>query len=549
MHPQEKWQIPEETKRVAYAVFKKGNSYLKIVEELGQLYEDKEFQILDRANCGKNAISPARLALITIFQFAEGLTDRQTAEAVRSRIDWKYALGLELTDEGFDFTVLSDWRKRLLANGEAEKLLTKMLWHLKEIDPLRARGKPRTDSTHVLGVIRKVNRLECMGETLRKALNDLATIAPDWLRDKVTDDWFDLYCVRFEQYRLPQKQSEKQELALRIGTDGHYLLNLLESTETPEYLRKIESMEILRQIWVQQYYLEGEQVQWRERKTLGMPPHKILLESPYDIEARNRTKRQVNWTGYAVHLTETCCEDTANLITNVLTTEATTFDGAMTQTIHGTLAHPDLLPSQHFVDSAYADARNFLVSSQDFNVELIAPPLPAPSWQARANQGFSLPSFSLDWQKQQATCPQGVTSVSWKERLNQAIEIRFPKDSCRACSSRSLCTKSQDNPRLLKVRPQPEHELLQHLRQQSKTDEFKATYNQRAGIEGTLSQACRAFGLRRSRYVGLAKTHLQHIAIACAINLTRLVAWFNGIPKCSSHTSRFAQLQTHSIPS
>ena len=547
MHPQEKWEIPSETKRVALAIFKKGNIYLTIAQRLGQIYEDIEFQSLFCHNKGQNAISPARLALITIFQFLEGLSDRQTAEAVRARIDWKYVLGLELTDQGFDFTVLSEWRQRLINDKKTDELLNKILIKMKELDLIKKRGKQRTDSTHILGAIRKLNRLECVGETIRKVLNDLAYFAPEWLKDKVNQDWFDLYRVRFEKYRLPKDKAKQEELAIQIGEDGYYLLNQLESPQTPKYLRQIESIEILRQVWLQQYYVEGEKVQWRQGKTLGMPPNKLLIQSPLDLEVTNRTKRQLNWTGYAVHLTETCDKNTPNLITNVETTTATTFDGKMTTVIQEHLAHKELLPNQHFVDSSYGDAHNIVTSTQDYKVELITPVVENRSWQSQTKGAFALSDFKINWQEKKAICPVGKTSISWKYRQDQgangAIEIRFSPAICRLCESRPLCTKSRKNPRMLKISPQKEFEILQKMRTEKDNTEFKELYNQRAGIEGTISQATRGFGLRRSRYIGLAKTHLQNIAIACAINLTRLMAWFKGIPKESTRTSRFASLQ------
>jgi transposase len=547
MHPQEKWSIPEDTKRIALAVFKKGNIYLKIAEQLGQLYEDKEWLDLYKHDGGQSSISPARLALITIFQFMEGLTDRQAADAVRARIDWKYVLGLELTDEGFDFTVLSEWRKRLIESQKTERLLEILLAHLKSINFLKERGKQRTDSSHVLAAIRKLNRIECVGETIRKVLNDLTLLAPEWLKHKVTQDWFDMYSLKFEKYRFPKNEVEKEELAIRIGEDGYYLLEILLAPETPKYIQKIESIEILRQVWLQQYYRQGEEVQWRDNQILGIPPNQILIQSPIDIEARNRTKRELNWTGYLVHLTETCDEDTPNLITNVETTPATTGDEKMTLVIEDHLAQKELLPQQHFVDTSYGHTRNVVTSKELYEVELIAPINQNQSWQSRNDEAFPLSSFTIDWSEKKAICPMGETSISWKQRqdksANGAIEIRFSKNTCLFCQSRSLCTKSKQNPRSLKIRPQKEFEILQQLRQQTDAPEFKKLYNQRAGIEGTISQGTRAFSLRRSRYIGLAKTHLQNIAIACAINLTRLVAWFDGIPKESNRTSHFAYLQ------
>lgn len=252
LHPIQQWTIPRETVRVAQAAFPKGNIYMTIYERLGQLYQDEDFQVLYPARCGQSAISPARLALITIMQFAEGLSDRQAAESIRSRIDWKYILGLELTDPGFDSTVLVEFRKRLIAEGQERQLLDLMLIKLKEEKLVKSRGQQRTDATHVLAAIRRVNRLENVGETLRHALNDLATVAGQWLKARVGADWFDRYGVRFEQYRLCQNQAEIEQLALVIGADGHQILSAIWSEPGMEWLRQIESVEILRQVWVQQ---------------------------------------------------------------------------------------------------------------------------------------------------------------------------------------------------------------------------------------------------------------------------------------------------------
>jgi transposase len=182
LQPQGVSPVPEETARVARAAFPKGNVYMQMRDALGTMYEDKAFAHLFPNN-GQPAEAPWRLALITVMQFAEGLSDRQAADAVRSRLDWKYALSLELTDAGFDHTVLSEFRSRLVTGQAEQILLDAMLALFKERGWLKARGKQRTDSTHVLAKIRALNRLLCVGETLRYALNCLAIVAPDWLRE------------------------------------------------------------------------------------------------------------------------------------------------------------------------------------------------------------------------------------------------------------------------------------------------------------------------------------------------------------------------------
>lgn len=235
LHPQEELAIPHETLQVARAAFPKGNVYMGMRDELGEIYQDQAFAELFPSR-GQPAESPARLALVTVMQFAEGLSDRQAADAVRSRIDWKYALGLSLTDSGFDASVLSEFRKRLLT-GDAEQLLFEaMLRRLCECGLLTARGRARTDSTHILAAVRVLNRLECIGETLRQALNSLAVVAPQWLRVWVPGEWFDRYGRSFEEYRLPPGKAQRYALAEQIGADGARLLNAIADGTAPAWL-------------------------------------------------------------------------------------------------------------------------------------------------------------------------------------------------------------------------------------------------------------------------------------------------------------------------
>ena len=173
--------VPPDTARVARAAFRKGNLYLKLRDELGTLVQDSDFVPLFGKE-GFPALPPWRLALVTVLQFREQLSDRQAADAVRARIDWKYLLSLELSDAGFDFSILSEFRARLVRGGVEELLLEKVLAWSQAAGLVKTRGKQRTDSTHVVAAIRYLNRLELVGETLRAALNELAVLVPDWLR-------------------------------------------------------------------------------------------------------------------------------------------------------------------------------------------------------------------------------------------------------------------------------------------------------------------------------------------------------------------------------
>lgn len=537
-----KTSVPAETIRIAQAAFPGGNPYLTLRQELGVIYTDDSFSALF-AHRGRPAEAPGCLAMVTILQFAEGLSDRQAADALRGRIDWKYLLGLDLTDPGFDFSVLSEFRGRLVAGGLEEQLLNQLLTCFKARGLLKKRGRQRTDSTHVLAAVRSLNRLECVSETLRYTLNALSEVAPQWVQDRVPVEWYERYKARFEHYRLPKSQAERLAFCLTVGMDGHDLLEAVYALDCPETIRLDPAVEVLRQVWVQQYYIQDGKVHFRDAQDL--PPGERLIRSPYDLEARFSCKRQTEWTGYKVHLTETCDEDQPHLIVHVATTPSTLPDGKMTDGIHEALAKKDLLPREHLLDSAYLDAQHIVQSQAEHQIELVGPVLGNSSWQARQPEGFDVSCFAIDWEEKKVTCPQGNLSRIWSESHdafdNPVLHVQFSKTDCQACSCREKCTRGK-GPRTLHLRSQAQHDALQKARQKQTSSEFQQRYKTRAGIEGTLSQGTRAFGMRRTRYLGLAKTHLQQLLTAVAINLARYVAWVRQTPRAKTRTSMFASL-------
>jgi transposase len=322
-------------------------------DELGTWSEDKDFQDLFPSR-GQPAEAPWRLALITIMQYAEGLTDRQAADAVRTRIDWKYVLSLELTDSGFDFSVLSEFRSRLLAHGAERRLFDLLLKDFRERGWIKERGKQRTDSTHVLAAIRTLRRLECVGETMRHALNDLSEVAPVWLLEHMDPAWAERYEKRFSDFRLPKDEKKRVELAETIGADGRRLLEWVYAEEQFPWLRELDAIQTLRQVWLQHYQADAQSTPWRSASEL--PPSALLITSPYDVEARYSRKKSTAWTGYKVHFTETCEADTPHLIVEVTPTSATMADGDIVEDLHARLDEQQMLPDQHLMDMGYVDA-------------------------------------------------------------------------------------------------------------------------------------------------------------------------------------------------
>jgi transposase len=545
LKPQAIGPVPEETARIARAAYPKGNIYLQLRDTLGTIYEDEQFADLFPQR-GQPAQTPWRLALVCVLQFLEGLSDRQAADAVRGRLDWKYLLGLALSDPGFDHTVLVEFRQRLLSGKRDLLLFDLLLTRLREGGYLKVRGRQRTDSTHVLAKIRALNRVEGVGETFRAALNSLAVAAPEWLKGQMQADWVERYEHRIEDYRLPSGKQAREDYAVVIGKDGASLLSAIYAAEAPGWLHEVPAVQTLRRVWVQNFYWEAGELRWRDAS--NVPAAGECIDSPYDPQAHYAQKRSTSWVGYKVHLSETCDDDSPHLITHVETTPAPLADDATVPRIHEALAERDLLPSVHVVDTGYVDAEELVSSQQDYEVDLFGPTREDYHWQAREGTGFAADQFVVDWHNECAICPAGQTSSSWTpaqdRRGNPVIKIKFAMQDCRPCPSRQQCTHSQSaSPRrVLTVRPQQQYQALQAARQRQATEEFKTQYAVRAGIEGTLSQGIRAFGLRQARYRGQAKVHLQQVFTATALNLCRMYAWLTEQPRAKTRQAAFVRL-------
>jgi transposase len=546
LNPQRSYDIPEETQRVARAAFPKGNPYMRLRDEMGSVYEDQTFAPLFSL-MGQPALAPWRLAWVTVMQFAEGLTDRQAADAVRGRIDWKYVLGLVLEDPGFDYSVLSEFRARLLEHESENALLDLLLERAKAQGWLKAGGRQRTDSTHVLAAIHRLNRLELVGQTLQHALNEVARREPEWLKPRVPAEWWERYAKKLDDYRLPKGETARRALAEVIGRDGLHFLRLVKQPDTPADLAHLEAVRILEQVWREQYSYDGpddSSPRWRDKKTL--PPAAERMVSPHDPEARYSIKRDIEWQGYKAHLTETCEPDAPHLIVHVETTVATQQDIEVVEPIHHDLQQQALLPDEHLVDSGYVSGEKLADSLTQYGVKLIGPTRPDVSWQAQHPDAYDITRFHIDWQAEHAICPQGKTSCYWKPqtgvRGNPVIEINFRRRDCEPCPARALCTRRKTSARVLTIMPRDHFEAVQTARAYQLTDDFQEQYHKRAGVEGTMGQAANAYAMRRARYVGLDKTRLQHIATAVAINLQRIWAWLTGTPVAKTKVSAFAAL-------
>ena len=563
---------------------------VQVRDRLGQWLADEEFAALFGVR-GRPGWPPSRLALVTVLQRAENLGDREAAEAVRTRIDWQYLLGLPFEDPGFDHSVLAEFRGKVAEAGLEQVTLDALLDRLVAGGLITAGGKQRTDSTHVAAAVAALNRLELAGETVRAVLEALSAAHPDWLADRIcVPDFARRYGTPMTSWRPPASDAKRKELAIAYARDGYALLEAVYDDPAPAWLREIPSVEVLRRVLVQNYtrtITGGKEVIRRREKEPdgdGLPPGHLRIASPYDTDARWGVKRDTFWLGYKLHVAETCddappcdCRPDAlpgdrhgpehgpehelpyepehrkgcaqlvfpNLITHVATTGATVTDNQMTGAIHDDLAARNLLPGRHYLDSGYLSAALVVAEAARHGVALIGPLLADTSAQARAAGGYARADFTVRYGTKTVTCPQGKTSSSWTsctQRGQAAAVATFSSADCGPCPVRHLCTTSNKKRRQLTILPRDLAEAQAAARTAETTAGFQADYARRAGVEGTMHQAA-SHGARRARYRGLPKTRLDHAFMATALNLLRLEAYWNGTPLDRQRTSHLARLE------
>jgi len=525
--------IPDDIATVVRQILPASHALVVLGEQLTDFIADEAFADLYPAE-GRPALSPALLALVTVLQYWEFLSDRQATHMVITRLDWKYALHLGLTYAGFDHSVLCEFRQRLIAHDAQRRVFDQLLLALRRAGLLKGKHMQRTDSLAVLAAVRSLSRLELAMETLRLALGELEQQDPAWLKAAVPSSWAETYGTWTQAERLVHSKgeagrAEAEKLLQQAGADGQWLLDKLAASGTPAALAAAEPVGTLRRVWGQQFESVDGRVTPRQ-KVDACGADQIL--TPHDPDVRYGEHGGSGWEGYVLQWTETAAPDQPRIITDVATTPAGVADCRQLDGIQARLTSHDLLPDIHLGDTGYVTG-DTLVASTARGVQLLGPVQRDTSPQAQTPGGLTADRFQVDFEQKRATCPAGQLATTWSESRNAfgapIVHIRFPVAVCQACPLRPQCmptSTSTKHGRSLKLKPS--HVQVQARRHEQTTPAFKQLYRHRAGIEASLSNAVRRHGARRARYCGTAKTNLQHLFMASAINLKRAAAWLVG---------------------
>jgi transposase len=479
-----------------------------------------------RADNGRPALEPVVMLGVAIFQFLERTPDRQTAELVKYHLGWKLALNLELGAKSFHPTSLVEFRRRLLEHDKARLAFEVVLGALQETGLVPRKGKQRLDSTHVLGLVAEMSKLESMRETIRLALIELA----DQLGKERPDFW-PLFWERYVEHKLDYRSTDAvlTEKHQQAGADALQLLQWVEPL--PTEIREGRQVSLLREVFGQNYAVTGREIM----PVKARPPGAV--QNPHDPEAKwsakGKGKEKKTWVGYKVQVAESIGprplaknEPMRNFLTSVVTQSATESEDAGLQATLEAQAQMGLeRPTELFVDAGYVSAER-MVEAEAEGCELVGPARPSRGPEG----GNCAEDFEVWVEERRAICPAGHQNTQCSRLEDQTtgkVCYRFEWSThCGGCALRQSCIGKGTGHRTLVV---GEHfSALQARRKEQKTEAFGERMNERNAIEGTQSEMVRAHGQREARYRGKDKVDLQSQLIGAACNIKRwlkVLAW------------------------
>ena len=466
---------------------------------------------------GRPAVDPVILAGVTLLQFTEKVPDRGAAEHIVFHLGWKYALDLELTYGGFHPTVLVYFRDRLEKEKAERVIFDGVVDLLMKMGLVKKKGVQRLDSTHVVGYVKEMSRLDCVCETLRLALEALAEVLP---RDKRPEFWqrlWTLYVQSKTDWRLSKEERESRYR--QCGQDMEQLLKWLQRRSLK--LNELKAVKLLRRVFEEQFEVVAGEVRLAPKR-----PSRAV-QNPHDPDAHFADKGKTKWVGYKVHVVESVePEDRAqrkgepggHFITEVVTTEAASDEMAgLKEALEEEASHHGFKPKAVYADARYVTERT-MSEAQDRGMELRGPTRPDP------HRGpYNADAFEVDINKQRAICPQGNRSTQWSRIRDTYMGTKYYRiewgGQCDRCPVQKQCTRSKSGRRILVVGLR--HDLVQKRRAEMRQKGFTKKMYPRNGIEGTLSELVRGHGLRHTKYRGINRVRLSHYMMGAACNIKR----------------------------
>jgi len=487
-----------------------------IQREIAPLVQVEDFESMYKAG-GRPPISPKVLILVLIMQYIERLSDRSAAENLRYRIDWKIAFGLELEFKGINHSTLVYFRDRLLKNDKASYAFDRVLKHLVTVGLVKKNSKQRIDSSHVVGQVRELSRIELLHETLRLFCIDVESLSLENLGAGMRE----MLAYYGEKISIRGiSDAQKDRFAREAGIAMQECIVWAEDSKDAGKINTMPSFLTLKKVFTQNFICEDETPAKPTQpvKLKKIATGKDHISSPHDPESRYATKGKKSWLGYKAQVAETVTEDECdvNFITHIDANEATDHDSAAVSTFVESQNDAGIAPSIIFGDTHYNSTENISECSS-LGITLMGPcsPVPTKKTNSKTND-FEIAESAGDLS---VRCPNGNVSQSNSRWADGRVRGKFSHEYCGSCEIVPVCpVKKSDGVIIIR----PEHDILKERRALMETQEFKREMYRRNGIEGTISGLVRGQRMRNCRFRGISKLQLQLKFTGAAANIVRL---------------------------
>ena len=476
-----------------------------IQKEISPLIKDSDFESMYKEG-GRPPISPRLLVLVLLMQFLEGLSDRAAARNLKFRLDWKIAFGLAVDFASIHPSTLTYFRDRLLTHEKASLAFDRVLEHLKVVGLVKASGKQRIDSTHVIGAVRELTRIELLHETLRLFCMDAGAFR--FVMDDSIAGLYQHYTDPVSAFR--KSAEEKKETIKQAGVAMQTFIVWTESSPLLQPLASEPSFATVKTVFAQNFTFTSPD---QPPELIAIATGKDHICNPHDPEAEYANKGKKGWLGYKVQVAETVTEGETNFITHIELESATSFDGDCVQSVVTDLQTLGIAPLELYGDTHYNTTANIEALGNE-GIDLKGEVPLATKEKSEKDQGFI-----INLEEQKAICPEGVESKDFKLDITDKVRASFPSVLCSICLRREVC---KPNPRGKIYEQRLENKTLAERREKMKDPDYKKDLHHRNGIEGTLSGLVRGQKMRRSRYRGKGKNQLQTKMTGAAANIQPL---------------------------
>ena len=484
-------------------------------KELFPIFNDESFEDC-YSDVGRNGRSPSFLAMVTLLQWKESLSDDETVKAVNTRLDWKIALHLEVAAKDiFEASTLCVFRKRLIENDKMCIIFDTLLNQIKKKGFIRDHAKQRIDATHVVKHLNRISTTDLLYRAVKWVVIEIGKADPEYYNKIIPDDIQERYSKDFSSFGLSkEKRGDRQA---EIVEDGFRIKRIIQDNPA-ETLKELKQLVIMETIFSENVIIRIKEVgdkEFIEVEEIVTPKQTIF--TPDDPTLKLGKKGKTSWVGEKWHVVETAEKGEVNFIVGMIQQAANENDNKILPKLKEMNDEMGLKPDKTYADTNYI-SRTAIMEFEERGERLMGYVQKDTSAKP---EGFKLEDFKIDMDTLTAICPKGIKSEKHIKNGGSNHSIIFPKNECMVCSFFKDCVTGKQKKRVLVVGKG--YGYFRKRRDEQKTAEFKSEMSVRAQVEGTISESVRFHGLRKIKYKGTEGRQFQYLMTGAAVNFKRYI--------------------------